>query len=56
MNLFDRNAQDHLSHIDIDKHLLPIYFQALADGIAIVADDVMTNEYSQELKNSYLIR
>ena len=56
VNLLDRNAQDHLSHIDIDQHLLPIYFQALADGIAIVADDVMTNEYTQELKDSYLIR
>ena len=55
VNLFDRNAQDHLSHIDIDQHLLPIYFQALADGIAIVADDVMTNVYTQELKDSYLI-
>ena len=56
VNLFDRNALDYLSYFDIDKHLLPIYFQALVDGIAIVADDVMTNEYSQKLKDSYLIR
>ena len=55
VNLFDRNELDYLSHIDIDQHLLPIYFQALVDGIAIVADDLITNEYSQELNDSCLI-
>jgi PAS domain S-box-containing protein len=55
VNLFDNDAKSHLSHIDIDQRDLPIYFQALSDGIAIVADDVMTNQYTQELKESYLI-
>ena len=55
VNLFDNDAKAHLTHIDIDQRDLPIYFQALSDGIAIVADDVMTNEYTQELKESYLI-
>ncbi len=55
VNLFDNDAKAHLTHIDIDQRDLPIYFQALSDGIAIVADDVMTNQYTQELKESYLI-
>jgi PAS domain S-box-containing protein len=55
VNLYDNNAKSHLSHIDIDQRDLPIYFQALSDGIAIVADDVMTNQYTQELKENYLI-
>lgn len=55
VNLFDKDAKEHLHHIDIEQRDLPIYFQALSDGIAIVADDVMTNQYTQELKESYLI-
>ncbi len=55
VNLYDNDAKAHLSHIDIEKRDLPIYFQALSDGIAIVADDVMANEYTQELKENYLI-
>ena len=55
INLYDKDAKAHLTHIDIDQRDLPIYFQALSDGIAIVADDVMTNQYTQELKESYLI-
>ncbi len=55
VNLYDKDAKAHLHHIDINQRDLPIYFQALSDGIAIVADDVMTNEYTQELKESYLI-
>jgi PAS domain S-box-containing protein len=55
VNLYDNDAKAHLHHIDIDQRDLPIYFQALADGIAIVADDVMTNQYTQELKENYLI-
>lgn len=55
VNLFDNDAKQHLTHIDIDQRDLPKYFQALSDGIAIVADDVMTNQYTQELKESYLI-
>ncbi len=55
INLYDKDSRTHLTHIDIDQRNLPIYFKALSDGIAIVADDVMTNEYTQELKDSYLI-
>ena len=35
VNLFDNDAKAHLTHIDIDQRDLPIYFQALSDGIRI---------------------
>lgn len=55
INLYDNDAKAHLTHEDIQQRDLPVYFQALSDGIAIVADDVMTNEYTYELKENYLI-
>ncbi len=55
INLYDNQAKAHLTHNDIQQRDLPVYFQALSDGIAIVADDVMTNEYTHELKENYLI-
>ncbi len=54
-NLYDKATSKHTKEVDIDSRNLPIYFKALTDGIAIVADDVMTNKYTQELKDSYLI-
>lgn len=55
INLFDKKFNCHGQENDINARDLPIYFKALQDGIAIVANDVMTNKYTQELKESYLI-
>lgn len=54
-DLFDNNTKTHTSGSKLYAVDLPIYFQALKDGIAIVADDTHTNKYTQELKNEYLI-
>ncbi len=55
VNLYDKISNSHIQENEINARDLPIYFKALQDGIAIVADDVMTNKYTQELKESYLI-
>lgn len=55
INLFDKDSNQHTSGESLASRDLPIYFKALADGIAIVADNVLTNEYTQELKDGYLI-
>jgi PAS domain S-box-containing protein len=55
INLFDKNDNLHSNDGQLKTIDLPIYFKALNDGIAIVADDVMTNKYTQELKESYFI-
>ncbi|TRX40795.1 GAF domain-containing sensor histidine kinase [Flavobacterium restrictum] len=55
INLFDKNKGCHSLSNDIQARDLPNYFQALNNGIAIVADDARTNDYTKELKYSYLI-
>lgn len=55
VNLFDKNTGFHSSGDLLPARDLPIYFKALEEGIAIVADNVLTNEYTQELKEGYLI-
>jgi PAS domain S-box-containing protein len=55
INLYDKGSNKHTFGDRLASRDLPIYFKALADGIAIVADNVMTNEYTQELKDGYLI-
>ncbi len=55
INLFDKDSYKHTSGDSLASRDLPIYFKALADGIAIVADNVLTNDYTQELKDSYLV-
>lgn len=55
INLFDKDSNKHSSGESLASRDLPIYFKALADGIAIVADNVLTNDYTQELKDSYLV-
>ncbi len=55
IKLYDKIENKYSSGDRLAFRDLPIYFQALSDGIAIVADDVMTNQYTQELKEGYLI-
>ena len=54
-NLFDSTTKKHTSGAKLFAEDLPIYFQALKEGIAIIADDVHTNIHTQELKDEYLI-
>ena len=54
-NLFDSTTKNHTSGTKLYAKELPVYFQALKDGFAIIADDVNTNIHAQELKESYLI-
>ena len=54
-DLFDKTNQTHTSGTKLYAKELPVYFQALKDGFAIIADDVNTNIHTQELKESYLI-
>lgn len=55
VDLFDKTSGTHSIEDDLHVNDLPIYFQALKDGIAIVADDALTNQYTKELKENYLI-
>ena len=55
LNLFETNTNSHTKAADLIATDLPIYFKALKDGIAIVADDVLNNTYTKELKENYLI-
>lgn len=54
-DLFDKNNNTHTSGAQLFAEDLPVYFQALKDGFAIIADDVNTNIHTQELKEGYLI-
>ena len=54
-NLFDSTTKKHTSGAKLFAEDLPIYFQALKEGIAIIADDVHTSVHTQELKDEYLI-
>ncbi len=54
LNLFDKNLKTHTKHPDLETKNLPIYFNGLKNGIAIVADDVKTNIYTKELLEDYL--
>jgi PAS domain S-box-containing protein len=54
-DLFDNTIKTHTSGAKLFAEDLPIYFQALKDGFAIIADDVTTNIHTQELKEEYLI-
>ncbi|WP_395044812.1 hypothetical protein [Flavobacterium sp.] len=55
VDLFDKNKNKHFKEGVLNSIDLPIYFNALKDGIAIVADNVLTNKYTSELKDDYLI-
>ena len=55
LSLYDRDANEYIAEDDLSIESFPIYFQALKDDIAIIADDALTNTYTQELKNDYLI-
>lgn len=55
LNLFEITTNSHTKADDLIATDLPIYFKALKDGIAIVADDVLNNTYTKELKENYLI-
>ena len=55
LNLYDKATNEYVVENDLLKENLPVYFQALKDGIAIIADDALTHSYTQELKNDYLI-
>ncbi len=55
IDLYDRGLNTHFKNDVLNSADLPIYFNALKEGIAIVADHVLTNKYTQELKDNYLI-
>jgi PAS domain S-box-containing protein len=54
-DLFDNTTKEHTTNAVLTPADLPIYFQALKDGIAIVADDANSNKYTKELKDEYLV-
>jgi GAF domain-containing protein len=54
-DLFDITTRVHSFGAKLFSNDFPIYFQALKDGIAIIADNVHTNIHTQELKDEYLI-
>lgn len=54
-DLFDNNNGIHKLENDLFAIDLPNYFNALKNGIAIVADDALTNEFTKELKEHYLL-
>lgn len=54
-DLFDTTTNAHSFGAKLFSNDFPIYFQALKDGIAIIADNVHTNIHTQELKEKYLI-
>ncbi len=53
--LYEHPAGIHTTDIDLLASELPAYFQALTDGIAIVADDARSNPFTRELTERYLI-
>lgn len=55
MDLYDHSTTSHSAGAHLIPTDLPVYFQALKNGIAIIADDVYTNQHTQELKEKYLI-
>ena len=55
LNLYDHLHQQHTTEKDLLAIELPNYFNALRNGIAIVADDALTNEFTRELKQQYLL-
>lgn len=55
IDLFDGSTGRHSVEKDLQARDLPKYFQALKEGIAIVANDALTNEFTKELKEEYLI-
>ena len=55
MTMFNKNDNSHCSDKDLFATELPNYFNALKSGIAIVADNALTNEFTKELKEKYLI-
>ena len=54
-NLYDRNQNAHIKQNNLWKRDFPIYLKALSGGIAIVADDAKTNQYTSEFRDNYLI-
>ena len=55
INLYDKNVNAHVIQDDLKARDFPVYFKALSEGIAIVANDAKTNNYTKEFKDSYLI-
>lgn len=55
INLFDKIVANHQSEKEILASDYPIYFKALCNGIAIVANNAIANKYTSELKDNYLI-
>ncbi|SCY80129.1 sensor histidine kinase [Flavobacterium caeni] len=53
--LFDASVAKHTTDKDLLASELPVYFNALKEGIAIVANDARTNEFTKELTDVYLI-
>lgn len=55
VDLYDKVQNKHFKSDVLHSKGLEVYFNALKEGIAIVADNVLTNKYTQELKDNYLI-
>lgn len=54
IDLFDKTTTKHLTEKEIQALDYPVYFKALNEGIAIVANDALTNKYTSELNENYL--
>ncbi|WP_310554939.1 PAS domain-containing protein [Flavobacterium sp.] len=53
-NLIDITQKDTLKNQVLNIRDLPKYFEAMNTQIALIADDVMTNEFTSELIENYL--
>ncbi|MFT3793137.1 ATP-binding protein [Flavobacterium sp.] len=54
LDLYDNQSGEHRTDKDLLASELPNYFNALKEGIAIVAHDAVSNPYTKELTQSYL--
>ncbi len=54
IDLFDKTTTKHITEKEIQALDCPVYFKALSEGIAIVANDALTNKYTSELNENYL--
>ncbi len=55
LDLYDHSQNLHIKDRDLLAAELPVYFNALREGIAIVAHDATRNPYTSELTHSYLL-
>lgn len=54
-SLYDHSNGTHCSEIDLHQSEFPVYFNSLKEGIAIVANDAKSNDFTKELTAVYLL-